>query len=235
MHQDTRRYLAAAVLLLVGAGLTQATRTVREAEAHYEADFSRVPLVIGEYEGERRPVDESIFAYLEAAAMEERIYTGPDGWVRLALVYGTDWRSVHAPTGCFPAQGWHIMHNRTVDLPAPPGSPHPGPVQVRVLDVTRDEARLLAMFAYARPGGTTADWTLHGWRVATGPRGAGGMIIILQSAVQDGNARAVEETLARFMAEIYPRAVSFWYEGQPHAEAGGTRSDAGGRITGGLP
>lgn len=229
MHQDARRYLAAAVLLFVGAGLTHASRTLRHAEAHYEPDFSRVPLVIGDYQGERRPVDESIFAYLDAVAMEERMYTGPDGWVRLALIYGTDWRSIHAPTGCFPAQGWHIAHSRTLNLPAPPESPHPGPIQVQVLDVTKDERRLIAMFSYARPGGTTSDWTVHGWKVATGPRGAGGMIISLQSAVPDGDARAVEDTLARFMAEVYPGAVSFWYEGKSPADSVGRHTDAGGR------
>ena len=212
MHQDARRYLVAAVVLLAAAGLVQVAAALRGVEAKYEVDFSRVSMRIGEYKARRLPVEESIFAYLGANAMEERLYEGPERQIRLAMVYGTDWRSIHAPTGCYPAQGWHIVHNRAIELPAPADNPHPGPLHARVLEATKGDAHELALFVYARPGGTTSDWTTHGWKVATGPRGAGGMIIILQSPITKRDVKGAQDAMKQLLAAIYPKAVSFWYD-----------------------
>jgi hypothetical protein len=213
MQTDTRRYLTVLATLLVCTALVQVARAKRGVEAVYRPDFSRVPMVVGKLKGTPQPVAESIYSYLQANAMEERLYTDGQREVRLVMIYGTDWRSIHAPTGCFPAQGWQIVHNRTVDPPAPPGCPHPGPLHARVLDTHKGDAHLLAMFAYARPGGTTSDWTTHVLKVATGPRGAGGMIIILQTPIQGNDAQAAEALLSETLCSIYPSAVEFWYTG----------------------
>jgi hypothetical protein len=214
MQQDTRRYLIAGLLFILAAGLTQGARALRGGETIYKPDFSLVPMTIGEYKGEKLPDDKSMFNYLGAQAMEERLYTGPERRVSLTLIYGTDWRSIHAPTGCFPAAGWSIVHNRVVEVAAPKDCPHPGPLEVRVLEATKEKERQLAVYCYARPNGTTADWTAHGWKVATGPRGAGGMIVTLRTNMEARDDAAVaQKALTDLLATIYPRAVAFWYTG----------------------
>jgi len=101
---------------------------------------------------------------------------------------------------------------RVEEVAAPADCPHPGPLNVRVLDATKDKDRELAMYVYARPGATTADWTAHGWKVATGPRGAGGMIVTLRSRVAPGeDDQRVEQEMKKLLVAVYPKAVSFWY------------------------
>lgn len=212
MQSDTRRYLIAAVLLFAGAGLAWAARSLRPTQPGYQVDFASVPLEINGYKGKSLPMDESIYAMLKAGAMEERVYVRGEEQIHLTLIYGADWRTIHAPTGCYPAQGWQIIHNKVIELPAPPDCPHPGPLQARLLDATKGDARELALFVYARPRGTTADWTEQGLRVATGPPGAGGLIVTLRARVGGGDVSADEKALAEFMTAIYPKAVAFWYQ-----------------------
>jgi hypothetical protein len=216
MQKDTRRYLIAGILLLLFAGLGQGARALRGGESVYHPDFSVVPLEIGDYKGKKLPDDKSMFSYLGAQAMEERMYVSPKREASLTLIYGTDWRSIHAPTGCYPAAGWNIVHNRVVQVPAPKDCPHPGPLEARVLDVSKDKDHELAVYCYARPGATSADWTLHGLKVATGPRGAGGMIITLRTPLgTEEDPASAEKALCDLLVQIYPRAVSFWYAGKP--------------------
>jgi hypothetical protein len=214
VQSDTRRYLAAAALLFIGAGLTYGARSLRGADAGYKPDFANVPLQIGGYTGTRLPRDESIYKLLSAGGMEERAYTKGQRSVQVTFIYGADWRAIHAPTGCYPAQGWQILHNRVVELPAPPDCPHPGPLEARLLDVTKADARELALYVYARPGATTADWTLQGLKVATDPTGSGGLIVTLRTRVGEQGAEAAQKDLADLLCAVYPRAVSFWYQGK---------------------
>lgn len=213
MHQDTRRYLIAGIVLLVGAGLTQAAQSLRGTEVGYTPDFSAVPMQVGEYKGERLDTNESIYSYLQANAMEERLYTGPDGVpISLTMIFGTDWRSIHAPTGCYPAQGWTIVENKTVRIPAPDDCPHEGDLEARAVYATKGDRRQVALFVYARPGATTSDWTSHGWHVATGPRGAGGMIITLRATPTTDDLQTEIKPLAALLRAVYPSAVAFWYK-----------------------
>jgi len=212
MRQDARRYLIAGILLLVGAGLTQGARALRGEETKYEPDFSQLPERVGEYEGRDLPVDKSIYNYLEAQAMVERVYEGPDGWVLYTLIYGTDWRTIHAPTGCYPAQGWTMTRNETVAIPAPEECPHKGPIHARAVFAEKGDRREVSLFVYARPGDTTSSWATHGAKVAVGPRGAGGMIIILRTLPKTDDLDAEIKPLTRMLAALYSKSVSFWYE-----------------------
>lgn len=210
MHADARRYLIAGLVLLLGAGLTQGARALRPTESRFKADFSAVPMELDGYKGEMVDVDAEVRKYLAADAMEQRIYRKDDRMVSLSLIFGTDWRSIHAPTGCYPAQGWQIVHDRAVDLPAPQGMEAQGPVHARLLEATKDKAREMSLFIYARPGATSADWTYHVARMMTGARGSGGLILILRTAPPPGEQRQAEELLRTFLAGVYPKAVAFW-------------------------
>jgi hypothetical protein len=210
MHADARRYLIAVVLLLMGAGLSAGARALRPTEALYKADFSAVPMEVEGFKGERVEIASEIQKYLAADAMEQRLYRRGDQTVSLSLIFGTDWRSIHAPTGCYPAQGWQIIHDRAVDLPPAQGLEAEGPVHARLLLATKDKAREMSLFVYARPGATSADWTYHVARMMAGPRGAGGLILILRTRPAPGKEKEAEELLRRFLAVVFPRAVAFW-------------------------
>lgn len=210
MHADARRYLMAGLVLVLGAGLSAGARALRPTEARCKADFSAVPMEVEGFQGERVDIDPEIRKYLAADAMEQRLYRKGAQTVSLSLIFGTDWRSIHAPTGCYPAQGWQIVHDRAVDLPPAKGLEAQGPVHARLLEATKENAREMSLFVYARPGATSADWTYHVARMMTGPRGAGGLIVILRTIPRPGGEREAEELLRSFLAEVFPKAVAFW-------------------------
>ena len=218
MSPVTRRYLVALVVMVVAGGAVEALRALSTTPPLYQPNFEALPLQIAGHDGESLEVNESIFRFLGADAMIERLYTGPDGWVRVTLIYGAHWRNVHSPAGCYPAQGWLIVSDDPIEVPPPDNSPTQDPIQGRLLRVMKDERQQLAMFSFCHLGGTTSDWTKQGWQVATGPRGAGGVIIILNTEPTPGQA-AGRQRLKQFLAEVYPYAVSFWYQ-EPGTTAG---------------
>ncbi len=218
MSPITRRYLTAIMILVLTAAAVEGLRAISAAPAAYEPDFATLPMEIAGYQGQSREVDEFIRKYLGAEQMLERLYTGPDGWVTVSLIYGTHWRNVHSPVSCFPAQGWLIVTDDPIQVSPPANSPTSGPIHARLLRVTKNDQYRLAAFAFCHPGGTTSNWTYQGWKVFTGPRGAGGVIIILNTEPTPDLA-AGQQRLKQFLATTYPHAVSFWYQ-QPSAQAG---------------
>jgi len=184
---------------------------MRKSPAQYSPDFAAVPMEIGPYEAKQLSTDQSIYRFLEADAMAERRYVSETSSVKLSLIYGSDWRSIHSPAGCYPAQGWQIVTDKQLQVPAPPESSTSAPLEARLLRVQKDETELLAMFSFCHPGGTTGDWAMQGWKVATGPRGAGGLVISL-STLTGGDLLAARQRLVWFLQQVYPHAVKFWYQ-----------------------
>ncbi len=210
MSGAAQRHIVAAIILLAVAVAVEAVRIANKTPAAYVPDFATLPMKIGDYQGQNREVDEFIREYLGADQMLERLYTGPDAWVSVSLIYGAHWRDVHSPVSCFPAQGWLIVSSDPIQIPAPANSPTPGPIHARLLRVVKDDQRQVALFAFCHPGGTTSNWIYQGWKVLIGPRGAGGVIIILNSEPTP-NLEAAKQRLKQFLAAVYPHAVGFWY------------------------
>lgn len=217
MSPDARRYLIALGILVVFGAVAHAVRVNRVPEAIYQPDFSAIPRQVGEYQGRDVPVDESIYKFLAAAGILERVYEGPGGAVRLTVIYAPDWRSIHSPAGCFPAQGWEVITDDEVTYSPPPDSPVQKPLKARLIRLHKDDHWLLALFSFAYYGGTTSNWAEEGYRVAFGPRGAGGLVITLNTPVQP-NLRAAAERISHIFVETYPAAISFWYEGDTAGE-----------------
>jgi len=178
----------------------------------YQPDFDRVPREVASLRAERVPVEKRIFDYLGADAMEELKYTGPEGeQVRVSFVYGRDWRAVHDPLQCYKQQGWAVAESRPVELSAPEGCPHPGPLKAARLRAHKAGVTLLALYVFAHRGGTEADWTAQSWAVSRTPRGTGGLLVSMSAPVRDGDPEGAEDLMRRVLREVYVPLTAFWY------------------------
>ncbi|NLO73924.1 MAG: EpsI family protein [candidate division WS1 bacterium] len=192
-------------LLVVLAVAAEAVRLTRVPPAAYHPTFAEIPREIGAYTGVDLPPDESVLNFLSATAMLERRYDGPDGSVSLSVLYAPDWRSIHSPEGCYPAQGWTVLSEQTITLPS-----SAGPLRAKLIRLKKNDLFLLALFSFAYYGGTTADWTAEGLRVALGPRGAGGVVFTLSTPVAESAPETAYHRLTKIMQVAYPAAISFW-------------------------
>lgn len=209
MPSDARRYLVAVALLLgaaVGVRWQQASRVPAAAR---QVDFAAVPLALDGFRGQEMPVDEATRSYLKPDAMSTRVYRGGGRELSMSLIYARDWREIHNPALCFPAQGWQILDEKELDIPRPAGAP----IRARSIHCARGKAELVAVFVFAYPGGSTGSWPAYATAVAMGPRGAGGLIINTQTATLGSDVPAATEALGRLVAATYPYASAIWKSG----------------------
>jgi hypothetical protein len=197
----------AAGLLLLTWGAAWGVRSLRVPEARYRVDFSTVPLKAGRFEGLEMDVDKDTLAYLRPDAMASRLYRGPRE-AAVSLIYARDWREIHNPAGCFPAQGWQIVEDKAIAMNV--GRGEGATLPIRRLYCTKEGLKLVALFVFAYPGGATTDWSKYAFNVALGPRGAGGLIIIANSVVENGDVEGATRDLTELVGTLYPEAVSFW-------------------------
>jgi hypothetical protein len=212
VRADTRRYLVAIVLLLAGAAYANLLWARRAPEVRYRVSFKDVPEQIGELQGSQVPVDQRIFNYLGADVLEELKYSSPDREVHLSLVYGVDWRAVHSPLSCLPQQGWQVSAKQLVDIPAPAGCPHPGPLHGQLLHGRRaGDQEIVVLYVFAHRGGTTGEWVKQGWAVSQAPRGTGGLMLSLSTYPRPGGFEDARGLLEEVLTSVYVPAVGFWY------------------------
>lgn len=212
MRAHARRHLVAIGLLVLGIVAAEGARRLRPEATSWAVEFDRVPEVIAGEQRRELPYDRAVAEYLEADAMRTFAYGEGVDEVIVSLIYGKSWRTVHTPAQCLPAQGWSIISDEATLVPTVAELPHPPPVMGRVLRVERDGVAELVLFIFAHKGGTSADYAEHSLAVMTGPRGAGGLSLMLTTpvpaAAEEGAARA---RLIGFAGELYPHAVAFWY------------------------
>ncbi len=212
MRSDTGRYLVALALLLAGAACANALWVRRGPEVRYRVNFRDLPQQVAGMQASRVPVDQRIFNYLGADAMDELKYTAPGREVHLSLVYGVDWRAVHSPLSCLPQQGWQVSSKQLVDLAAPPDCPHPGPLHGQLLHGRRGNDQIMVLYVFAHRGGTTGDWVKQGWVVSQQPRGTGGLMVSLSAHPQGQTPAQVQTLLEEVLVHVYSPAVHFWYK-----------------------
>ena len=190
-----------------------AVRQRMPARAHYAFDADAVPLEVAGFAGGPGKDVSAAAQYLQAQAALSREYQrGDEPAVQLTVIYGTDWRTVHAPTGCYPAQGWQVVREEPADLPAGGGPAEP--LHAHFLYATKSGHGECALFLYAHPGGTTADWARQGWVVATGRPGAGGLVLIATTKVgpqsDEQTIVGARTRLADLVTAVYGPVVGFW-------------------------
>lgn len=212
MRSIAWRHLVAILLLSLGIVASEGARRLRPEATPWQVDFSRVPEVIAGEQRRELPYDREIAEYLEADAMRTFAWGEGERQVIASLIYGRSWRTVHTPAQCLPAQGWSIISDDEVVIPTSLELPHPPPVLGRLLRVERDGAVELVLFIFAHKGGTSTNYAEHSLAVMTGPRGAGGLSLMLTTPVfSEHDELAARARLVAFAGELYPYAVAFWY------------------------
>jgi len=213
MRQHARRHLLAVALMLLGVAVTYGARALRPSTVHYHPDFSAIPMKLAGYTGSENPKDQALAEYLEAEEMRGIHYQRGADVADVSLIYGPSWRTVHTPKACFPSAGWAVVWEKYVEIPCDPAQlPHPGPVVGELMRVEREGQALLVLFVFAHKGGSEADYARHSLAVMSGPRGAGGLSIMMTSPVDQRGERHAQQVLLEVMAALYPHAVSFWYQ-----------------------
>ena len=211
MREDARRYLLAIALMAGGVGLVYGASSLRPQATSFQVDFSGVPLQLLGFEGRETENDPEDMVYLEADQMRTIRYGEPPDQVEVSLIYGSSWRTVHTPEGCFPAEGWTVVWDRPMQISTGDDPSHSAPLNAKLMRVERDDNALLVLFVFAHKGGTEADWTQHCWAVATGSPGAGGLSLMITAGPRPGKEEEVKGRLLDFMRAVYPLAVEFWY------------------------
>ncbi|MFO7948354.1 MAG: EpsI family protein [Armatimonadota bacterium] len=214
MQHITTRYIAAALILLLGGGGYIAVDQLRPRQGDYSPDFEAIPRTIDGYSAEELPVEEWVFNFLEADRMLELAYTSEEPSrppVHVNFVYGKHWRSIHTPIHCYPAQGWLIVSQKAVTIPLANDASDGDAVEVNQVHVSKNDTEMIIWYVLAYVGGTTANWTRMGFEVATGPRGGGGMVITLSTTVDRSDPAKTDMLLAAFVRKIYPPLRRSWY------------------------
>ncbi len=212
MSGDTLRHLTVC-LLLAAAAVAQHNLPEPTCEPVAEPDWSRVPRRLGDWVDEDLPVNKAVAEYLRAQAMLSRRYRKGDQELHVSAVFGTQWRSLHSPAGCFFSQGWQALKREQVTLPAPENCPHPGPLHAETMVVQQGNRYMAVTYLYAYPGGTTASWVEQCYRVTRGGARKGGIVIIVEGTT---DLSGIDRTLAaeaELLGLIYPHLVEGWYDG----------------------
>ncbi|MFO8080403.1 MAG: exosortase-associated EpsI family protein, partial [Armatimonadota bacterium] len=186
-------------------------RDARPQEADHQVDLSAIPMQIDGMQGQVLPEDEGVQAYLEADAMRTVAYGEPPDSVAVSAIYGASWRTVHSPAQCYPAAGWQVVWERDAIVPVAQDLPHPKPVLGRLMHAAHGDRAQLVLFIFAHKGGTSIDYAEHAWAVQTGPRGAGGLSLMLSTNLL-GDEEEARQRLTEVAAAVYPHVISFWYE-----------------------
>ena len=221
MRHYARRHILAIALLLVGIAVTYGVRAARPRAIHYVPDFADMPMHLDGFTGTENPKDDTLREYLEAEDIRGIHYERGDDAADVSLIYGLSWRTVHTPKACFPSAGWAVVWEQAVEIPCDEADlPHPGPVQGEMMRVERGGQAMLVLFVFAHKGGTSPDYAKHSLAVMTGPRGAGGLSIMMTTGIDRRGEEHARELLLELMALVYPHAVSFWYrdDAPPHAQ-----------------
>lgn len=214
MRAHAYRYLAACGLL-IATGMASLVAGRRPGPVAVKPpDWAHdLPAQIGRWQGEARPVDKSIMQYLAADAMSQRLYRCGDRAFDFSAVFGTQWRSLHSPAGCYPSQGWQTVTRRQVEVPRAGSGLKGPPLNAEELFVERGKVYRLVLYLYAYPGGTTSSWVDQCMKVARGGVRAGGIVIILGSNCTLASRRKVEQDAFDLLARIYPYVIKGWHHG----------------------
>ncbi len=163
-----------------------------------------MPLDFGGFHGSELPTDKSIFAYLGADEMIDRLYVDQASQrsVKLSIVYSRGWRALHSPQACFKNQGWRLIQRGPVDLPSVAGQP----IHAAQMVMDTSDERIATVYTFTTSSATTGSWVRHSFRMAVAQDSKGGALIV---AVSPSPSAAGDEASLRAAAQVVQEAHIF--------------------------
>lgn len=195
-------------VLALGAAAGVSLRSSRPPPPSSEIGLRSLPLSVGRFQGRELPADDSVFAYLGADEMIDRVYVDQDAEqaAKVSVVFARGWRALHSPRACFTNQGWSVIEDRPVDIPVP-AEPHEA-VHGNLLVMSKQGSRMVTVYTFAAGTATTGDWLLHSLRMAVGRGPAGGALIVAVAAAADaGQDDAAAEAATVLVGSLYASLV----------------------------
>jgi EpsI family protein len=177
------------VLLVLTGLLSGAVRRGRADVGGDALGLDDLPLQLAGFRGRVLPPDQSVFAYLGADEMIDRIYVNPEetNTVQLSIVYSRGWRALHSPRDCYKNQGWALIEDDACEIALGDGGGDS--VHAKRLVMDKPGLRFVAVYTFATDRATTGSWFLHSARMALGGTGKGGALI---SAVAPSGSSATD-------------------------------------------
>ena len=122
-----RNVLFAPLILIILGGLTGSALRLIEQKPGRMADFSVIPMSLGDtYSGREYAIDEATEEILKASVSTNRVYSTPDGTVlQLFMAYFESQKygsQIHSPKHCLPGSGWEFESIEPYELILPDGT-----------------------------------------------------------------------------------------------------------------
>ena len=177
MSESAQRYLVPFALLALGAAAAFSLRSSRPALRSAEVGLRGLPLTVGRFEGRELPPDESVFAYLGADEMVDRVYVDEESEqaVKVSVVFARGWRALHSPRACFKNQGWSVIEDEPIDIPV--SGQAQTPIRGSLLIMQKGNSRMATVYTFVAGTATTGSWFFHSLRMAVGQGPSGGALI----------------------------------------------------------
>ncbi len=177
MSESARRYLIPCALLAMGATAAFSLQASRPALPASGVGLRSLPLTVGQFKGRELPPDESVFAYLGADEMVDRVYVDEEAEqaVKVSVVFARGWRALHSPRACFKNQGWSVIEDRPIDMPV--SGQAEKPIHGSLLIMQKGNSRMATAYTFVAGTATTGSWFLHSLRMAVGRGPKGGALI----------------------------------------------------------
>ena len=190
--------LIAAAILAVCGGVGR--RLAPPPPPAPEVDLTKVPLQIGQWQGEELPIDPRVHEELGNVAIIQRAYRRDDDSppAQMIVICGRGRRSLHPPGACYVGAGHDLLEQEERLIRTPQGDLH----FERLVVGEGGRPALLALYTFTDGLTTTPDYAQHQRESL-----AGGRTIWTQlhfAAPWQGTSEATEKWLLEFIAEAWP-------------------------------
>ncbi len=203
MQKFNIRYTILISILAVFAGITFWIQYMQPVEKT-SIDISKIPLYVGEWQGEEIAVDEKTKDILETDAVLMRKYSNPKGEeVILAIVYYKDSRvTLHLPESCYTGQGSHIVKRDIEEI----NIPKLKNFFANELVLKGDKGNQVILYYFETGSLRTNSYMAFRWQMMKNKimaRNNSGALVRFSTPIQQNLDKAIE-ILKQFIKEIVP-------------------------------
>lgn len=143
-----RLFALTGAVLLVAGGAYELRGTLRPTYARLpDWSLHDMPLVLGEWRGEKTTLDEELFRAIDAKEVSNRLYQNKRGGVvsvHTATFTEYDFGVQHNPVVCYRTNGWEVTDRQDVMLDVGDGKT----IGVKLITWTRERRRVMTLYWY---------------------------------------------------------------------------------------